>query len=67
MGFNSNLSTHILCVHSTNEGKISQNVVQVYLSGILAYKGRSLTILSDNGTEVKNKVLNEVCDQLGIK
>ena len=26
-----------------------------------------MTILSDSGTEFKNKVLNEVCDQLGIR
>ena len=45
----------------------AKNVVQAYLSGILAHKGRSIAILSDNGTEFKSKVLNEVCDQPGIK
>ena len=47
--------------------KSAENVGQVYLSGILAHKGRSVAILSDNGTEFKNKVLNDECDQLGIK
>ena len=42
-------------------------VVKAYLSGILAQKCWSVAILSDNGTEFKNKVLNEVCNQLGIK
>ena len=45
----------------------AENVVQAYLSGILAYKGESVAILTDNGTEFKNKVLNEECDHLGIK
>ena len=47
--------------------KSAENVIQAYLSGILSHKGLSVAILSDNGTEFKNKVLNEVCDQLGIK
>ena len=46
----------------------AENVVQAYLSSLLlAHKGGSVAILSDNGTEFKNKVLNEVCDKLGIK
>ena len=47
--------------------KSAENVVQAYLSGILAHKGGSVAILSGNSTEVKNNVLNEVCDQLGIE
>ena len=35
--------------------------------GILVQKGVNVVILSYNGTEFKNKVLNEVCDQLDIK
>ena len=45
----------------------TENVVQAYLSGILAHKCGSVAILNDNGTEFKNKVLNKVCDQLDIK
>ena len=37
------------------------------MPGTLAHKGRSVAILSDNGIGLKNKVLNEVCGQLGIK
>ena len=44
----------------------AENVVWAYLSGILAPKGRSMAILSYNGTEFKNEVLNEVCDQLDL-
>ena len=65
MGFDNNLSAHIftnLMMH-----KSAENVVLAYLSDILAHKGSSVAILSDNNTEFKNKVLKEVCDQLGIK
>ena len=37
------------------------------MSGILAHKGGSVDILTDRGIEFKNKILNEVFDQLGIK
>ena len=47
--------------------KSAGNIVQGYLSGILAYKGGSITILRDNDKDFKNRVLNEVCDQLCIK
>ena len=67
MGYESNLSACFLCVCDSNEGNTCQNVIQAYLCGILAHKGRSAAILSDNGKEFKNAVLNEVCGQLGIK
>ena len=47
--------------------KYAENLIQVYLAGASAYKGGCVAILSDNGTRFKNKVLNEECDQLGIK
>ena len=47
--------------------KSSANVIQAYMSSILAHKCGSVGILNDNGTEFKNKVLNEVCDQLVLK
>ena len=56
MGFGSNLSTHIICVCSSNEEKTTEDVVQAYLSGIIVQKGRSVVILSNNGTKFKNKV-----------
>ena len=45
----------------------AENVVQGHLSGILAHKGRSVAILGDDGTEFKNKFLNEAYNQLVIK
>ena len=47
--------------------KSAENVIQAHLSGILANKGGSRAMLSDNNTEFKNKVLHEACNQLGIK
>ena len=53
-----------ICLHTSYKSAVmikenfAENVVQTYLSGILAHKGGSVAILSDNGTEFKNKVLN---------
>ena len=47
--------------------KSAENVIQAHLSDILAHKDGSVAILSDNGAEFKNKILNESCNQLGIK
>ena len=47
--------------------KSAENVIQANLSGMLANKGGSVAILSDNGTEFKNKAVNEACDQFRIK
>ena len=45
----------------------AENAVQVYLSVIPAHKDGSVTIFSGNGSEFKNKAVDEACDQLGIK
>ena len=44
-----------------------ENIFQAYLSCILAHKDRGVAIMSDNSTVYKNKILNEVYDQQGIK
>ena len=66
MGLDSHLSEHLLSICNSDE-ILAENVIQAYLSGILAHKCGSVAILSDNSTEFKNKVLSEACDQLGIK
>ena len=53
MGFVSNLLTYILHVQSPDEGKSAENVAQANTSGILACKGGSVAIFSDNDTEFK--------------
>ena len=45
----------------------AENAVQAYLSGLFTHKGGSIAILNVNGTEFKNTVLNEACEQLVIK
>ena len=55
---------HIICIPIKE--KSAENV-QAYLSGILSYKGGNVSILSDSGTEYKNKAFNETCNQLRIK
>ena len=67
MGFNNNLFTYIICVHCSNEGNSAENVVQDYLSGVVAHKGGNVAILSNNGTDFKNTSLNETCDQHGTR
>ena len=47
--------------------KSAENVVQAYLSGILASKGGSIAILSENETEFKNTSLSKACEQHHIK
>ena len=72
--FNGNsLVLMAICLHTSYvftvpmKEKSAENVVQAYLSGILANNNGSVAILSDNGTTFKNEMFNEVCDQLGIK
>ena len=67
MDFNSNMHAHVLCVCQTNERKDSGTFVQVYLSGTLTHKGGSVAPLCANGIEYKNTVLDDACEQLGIK
>ena len=38
--------------------KVTENVMEAYLSSAFAHKGGSIAILTDNGTEFKNTVLN---------
>ena len=42
------------------KGKFAENIVQAYLSDILSHKGRSVAILSDNGTEFRKSQIKYV-------
>ena len=50
----------MLCFCCSNGRKLAENVIQTYLSDILAHKVGSVAILSDNGTEFKNKAVEQV-------
>ena len=62
-----------ICLHTSYmlaflmKDKSAQNVIQAYLSGVLAHKDTSAVIQSENSSDFKNKVLNEACDILGVK
>ena len=62
-----------ICVHSSYifavsmKEKSAEDIVQAYLPNIPTHNGKSMAILSNYGKEFKNKMLTEVCDQLGIK
>ena len=45
----------------------AEDVVQAYIDRVYSQFGGSEKVLTDNGTEFKNKLINEVCEQLGVK
>ena len=47
--------------------KTAESIVEVYLSSILATVRASMVCLLDNGSELKNRQMNTVLKQLGIK
>ena len=46
--------------------KTTEEVLQAYIDNVDAKYGGSLKILSDNGTEFKNKIFEEVAKELGV-
>ena len=49
------------------KSKQSEEIVQVYLNEVYYRFGGSRKILSDNGTEFKNKMFQEVSKKLGCE
>ena len=47
--------------------KNAEEIVDAYLKYIVCTFGTSRKILSDNGTEFKNKLFDKVADKLGIE
>ena len=47
--------------------KSAEDVVQAYIDRVHSQFGGLEKVLTDNGTEFKNKLINEVCEQLGVK
>ena len=57
-----------LCVLCTIEKlKLPEEVTQAYIDHVYSKLGGSLKILSDNGTELKNKIFEQVAKELGVK
>ena len=47
--------------------KTAEEVVKAYMDHIYSNFGRSIKILTDNGTEFKNKLFKEVVEKLGTE
>ena len=47
--------------------KSAEDVVQAYIDRVYSQFRGSEKVLTDNGTEFKNKLINEVCEKLGVK
>ena len=63
----------VICMHTgfvfciPLKTKSAEDVVLVYIDRVYSQFGGSEKVLTDNGTEFKNKLINEVCEQLGVK
>ena len=56
---------YVFCV--LLKAKTAEEVIQAYIDNINAKFGGSLKILSDNGTEFKNKLLEQIAKELGVE
>ena len=59
------LTGYVFCVPLKT--KTAEEVIQAYIDHIYSRFGGSLKILSDNGTEFKNKLFEQVAKELGVE
>ena len=59
------LTRYVFCVPL--KSKQASEVIQAYIDNVYTKFGGSLKILSDNGTEFKNKLFEKIAKELGIK
>ena len=59
------LTGYVFCIRLKT--KTAEEVVQAYIDNIYSKFGGSLKILSDNGTEFKNKMFEQVSKDLGLE
>ena len=59
------LTGYVFCIPLKT--KQASEVVQAYIDNVYAKFGGSLKILSDNGTEFKNRLFEQVANELGVK
>ena len=59
------LTGYVFCVPL--KSKQASEVIQAYIDNVYAKFGGSLKILSDNGTEFKNKLFKKIAKELGVK
>ena len=58
------LMGYVFCVPLKT--KTAEEVIQAYIDNIYSEFGGSMKILSDNGTEFKNKIFEQVAKELGV-
>ena len=59
------LTGYVFCVPL--QTKTAEEVIQAYIDQVYSRFGGSLKILSDNGTEFKNKLFEQVAKELGVE
>ena len=63
----------VICMHTELifciplKTKSAEDVIQAYTDKVYCQFGGSEKVLMDNGTEFKNKLINKVCEQLGVE
>ena len=58
------LTGYVFCIPLKT--KTAEEVIQAYIDNIYSKFGGSMKILSDNGTEFKNKIFEQVAKELGV-
>ena len=59
------LTGYVFCVPLKT--KTAEEVIQAYIDNIYSKFGGSLKMLSDNGTEFKNKMFEQIAKELGLE
>ena len=59
------LTGYVFCVPLKT--KTAEEVIQAYIDNVYSKFGGSLKMLSDNGTELKNKMSEQVAKELGLE
>ena len=59
------LMGYVFCVPLKT--KTAEEVTRAYIDHVYSSFGGSLKILSDNGTEFKNKIFEQVAKELGVE
>ena len=58
------LTGYVFCIPLKT--KMAEEVLQAYIDNVYSKFGGSIKILSDNGTEFKNKIFEQVAKELGV-
>ena len=58
------LTGYVFCIPLKT--KTTEEVLQAYIDNIYSKFGISMKILSDNGTEFKNKIFEQIAKELGV-